>query len=101
MAARSFSSPSARRIVMASIVLMASSTSSDSAMMSAPSDMRCKSMLTYCITGKTTASVSGIENATIAPALSPRLMTLTAMMIAIACQSDSMNSPMALCTTDD
>ena len=31
----------------------------------------------------------------------PRLTTLTAMMIAIACHSDVMNSPIALRTTDD
>ena len=86
---------------MASIVLMASSTSSVSAMMSAPSEMRCRSMLTNSITGNTTASVSGIDSATMAPARNPRLTTLTAMMMAIACHSDSMNSPMALCTTED
>ena len=86
---------------MASIVLMASSTSRVSAIMSAPSDMRCRSMLTDSITGNTTASVSGIEAATIAPARKPRLTTLTTMMMAMACHSDSMNSPIALCTTDD
>ena len=86
---------------MASIVLMASSTSKVSAMMSAPSEMRCRSMLTNSMTGNTIASVSGIESATIAPARTPRLMTLTAMMMAIACHSDVMNSPIALRTTDD
>jgi hypothetical protein len=86
---------------MASIVLMASSTSKVSAMMSAPSEMRCRSMLTNAMTGNTTASVNGIESATIAPARTPRLTMLTAMMMAIACHSDSMNSPIALWTTDD
>ena len=51
--------------------------------------------------GNTTASVSGIESATMAPALTPRLMTLTAMMMAIACHNDVVNSPIALRTTDD
>ena len=46
---------------MASIVLMASSTSKVSAMISAPSEMRCRSMLTNCMTGNTIASVSGID----------------------------------------
>ena len=83
VAASSFGSPSARRAVMASIVLMASSTSKVRAMMRAPREMRCRSILTKCMTGNTIASVSGIESATIAPALTPRLTTLTAMMIAI------------------
>ena len=86
---------------MASIVLMASSTSKVSAMMRAPSEMRCRSILTNCMTGNTIASVNGIESATIAPALTPRLTTLTAMMIAIACHSEVMNSPIALWTTAD
>src|SRR5262245_16466333 len=100
VAACSFGSPSARRAVMASIVLMASSTSNVSAMMRAPSEMRCRSILTNCMTGNTIASVSGIESATIAPALIPRLTMLTAMMIAIACHNEVMNSPIALRTTD-
>ena len=64
-------------------------------MMSAPSEMRCISMPTNSMTGNTIASVSGIDSATTAPARTPRLMKLTAMMIAIACHSDVMNSPMA------
>ena len=86
---------------MASMVLMASSTSKVSAMISAPSEMRCRSMLTNCMTGNTIASVSGIDNATMAPARKPRLSTLTAMMIAIACHSEVMNSPIAPRTTAD
>ena len=46
--------------------------------------------------GKTIASVSGMESATTRPGRTPRLTKLTAMMMAIACQSDFMNSPMAL-----
>jgi hypothetical protein len=49
--------------------------------------------------GKMIAIVSGIDSATTAPGRKPRLMMLTAMMMAIACQSDSMNSPIALFTT--
>ncbi len=49
--------------------------------------------------GKTIAIVSGMVSATTEPGRSPRLMMLTAMMMAIACQSNSMNSPMAVLTT--
>ena len=70
-------------------------------MMRAPSEILCRSMLTNCMAGNTMASVSGIESATMAPARTPRLSTLTAMMIAIACQSDVMNSPIAPRTTED
>ena len=88
-------SPAASRVVMASIVVMASSTSRASAMISAPSEMRCRSMPTNSMTGNTIASVSGIDSATTAPARTPRLTKLTAMMIAIACHSEVMNSPIA------
>ena len=49
--------------------------------------------------GNTIAIVSGIVSATTDPGRRPRLMTLTAMMMAIACQSDSMNSLIAVFTT--
>jgi hypothetical protein len=39
--------------------------------------------------GNTIAIVSGIDNATTAPGRKPRLTTLTAMMMAIACHKDS------------
>ena len=66
--------------------------------MSAPSDMRCMSMPDISMIGKTMASVSGIESAMIRPGRTPRLMKLTTRMIAIACNSDVMNSEMALST---
>ena len=71
---------------MASVVVMASSTSNASAMMSAPSDMRCMSMPAICMIGNTMASVSGMESAMIKPGRMPRLMKLTTRMMAIACQ---------------
>ena len=49
--------------------------------------------------GKTIASVSGIESATTAPGRKPRLTTLTAMMMAMACQSDVVKSLIAVLTT--
>ncbi len=44
------------------------------------------------------ASVSGIDSATMRPGRTPRLMKLIARMIAIACHSEVMNSPMAWST---
>ncbi len=84
---------------MASIVDIASSTSRVRAMISAPSEIRCKSMPKACMIGNTMASVSGIDSATTMPARTPRLTKLTAMMMTIACQSDSVKSPIASCTT--
>ena len=68
-------------------------------MISAPSEMRCRSMPIYSMIGKMIAMVSGIDRATTAPGRMPRLTMLTAMMMAMACHSDSMNSPMAFFTT--
>ena len=81
------------------MVVMALSTSSDSAMISAPREMRCRSMSAICMMGKTIASVSGNDRATIRPARPPSAAKLTTRMMAIACHSDSMNSPMAVSTT--
>ncbi len=91
-------SPAARRRIAASTVVIASSTSSVSAMMSAPSEMRCRSMSVMSITANTIASVSGIASATTAPGRTPRLTKLQTRMITIACQRDSMNSPIAVST---
>ena len=64
-------------------------------MISAPSEMRCRSIAKNCMIGKTTASVSGIESATTIPARMPRLTKLTAMMMAMACQSEVVKSLIA------
>ena len=68
--------------------------------MSAPSDMRCMSMLARPMIGKTIASVNGIASAMIRPGRMPRLMKLTTMMMAIACISEIMNSRIALIDHD-
>ena len=68
-------------------------------MISAPSEMRWRSMPIYSMIGKMIAMVRGIDRATTAPGRMPRLTMLTAMMMAMACHSDSMNSPMAFFTT--
>ena len=98
-AASSLLSPCANRVVITSMVVIALSTSRLSEMMSAPSEMRWRSICIACMIGKTIAMVSGMVSATTEPGLNPRLMMLTAMMMAIACQSDSMNSPIAVWTT--
>jgi hypothetical protein len=84
---------------MTSIVVMALSTSRLNEMMRAPSEMRCRSMCIACMIGNTIAMVSGTVSATTEPGLNPKLMMLTAMMMAIACQSDSKNSPIAVWMT--
>ena len=68
-------------------------------MISAPSEIRCRSMPNSCMIGNTIARVSGIDSATTMPARTPRLTKLIAMMITIACQSDSVKSPIASSTT--
>jgi hypothetical protein len=83
---------------MASIVVMASSTSSVSAMISAPSEMRCKSMPNTDISGNTMASVSGMDSATTEPARTPRATKDAAMMIRIACHRLSVKSVIASST---
>ena len=77
MAADTLSSPCPSRVSIASVVVMASSTSSASAMISAPSEMRCMSMPSRSMTTKTMASVSGMASAMTRPGLTPRLMKLT------------------------
>ena len=68
-------------------------------MISAPSEMRCRSIPINSMIGKIIATVSGIDKATTAPGRNPRLTMLQAMMMAMACQRDSINSPMAFFTT--
>lgn len=81
------------------MVVMALSTSRLKEMIKAPSEMRWRSMCIAPMIGKTIAIVSGMVSATTEPGLNPKLMMLTAMMMAIACHSDSMNSPIAVWTT--
>ena len=73
---------------MTSMVVMALSTSRLKEMMRAPSEMRWRSMCIAPMIGNTIAMVSGMVSATTEPGLKPRLMMLTAMMMAIACQSE-------------
>ncbi len=75
----------------------------DGAINEASALRRERDQLRICVAddNNTIASVSGIDKATMAPARKPRLSTLTAMMIAIACHSEVMNSPIAPRTTAD
>ncbi len=70
-------------------------------MISAPSDMRCRSMWVMSMMAKTIASVSGMASATTAPGRTPRLRKLQTRMIRIACHSEVMNSLMATSTETD
>ncbi len=67
-------------------------------MMSAPSEMRCRSMSTTSIVTMTAASVSGMAMATTRPARTPSAMKLTTRTMATACHNDSVNSPIACAT---
>ena len=67
-------------------------------MISAPSEMRCRSMPVKLMTVNTAASTSGIDSATTAPARRPRLSRLTPSTMAIASHRASMNSSTA-CST--
>ena len=67
-------------------------------MISAPSEMRCRSMSKKSMIGKTIASVSGIDSATTVPGRTPSATKLAAMMIRIACHSEVVNSLIARST---
>jgi hypothetical protein len=68
-------------------------------MISAPNEMRCKSIPQICMTRKTMASTSGIEVATTKPGRRPRFRKLMTSTIAIASHSAFMNSATASSTT--
>ena len=61
--------------------------------------MRCRLMSIASMAMKTMASTSGIDRATTRPALTPRLMKLTASTMMIASKRAFVNSPMASRTT--
>ena len=77
-------SPASRRETMVSTVIMASSTSRPSAIISAPSEMRCRPIPASIIPAKVMARTSGIAAATTSPARSPRETNETARTITTA-----------------
>ncbi|MNT33192.1 hypothetical protein D3C72_1691050 [compost metagenome] len=82
-----------------STAMMASSTSRPSAMISEPSEMRCRSMPSRYMARKVIASTSGMDSATTMPLRTPRLRKHTASTITTASISTFMNSPTAFFTT--
>ncbi len=70
-------------------VIIASSTRSPNAIISAPSEMRCSEMPNMLRTTKTIASTSGIETETTRPARAPSLKKLTSSTMTIASSSAS------------
>ena len=99
MAAFSFSTPASSWATIISTVIIASSTSRPNAIISAPSETRCRSIPVSSMPTNTAASTSGIEHATTAPARTPRLIKLTASTMPIASHSASMKSSTAALTT--
>ena len=68
-------------------------------MISAPVDMRCRSMPKKRIARKVAASTSGMVSATTSPVRMPSVRNETTSTIATASSSEAMNSPTAFFTT--
>ena len=99
VAALSVLSPASSRPTVDSTVIMASSTSSPSAMINAPREMRCSEMSCAFMTRNTIASTSGIEKVTTRPARNPRLMKLITSTMPTASSSALTKPPTAFSTT--
>ena len=98
-AARTRSQPCSIFTTIISTAMMASSTSRPSAMISAPSVMRCRSIDIAFMTMKTIASTSGTDSATTMPVRQPSDRKLTNSTIASASMKECTNSPTACSTT--
>ncbi|SXE52611.1 Uncharacterised protein [Klebsiella variicola] len=94
-------SPASRRETITSMVIMASSTSSPRAMISAPSEMRCRPMPHSSITVKVMASTSGMAAATTRPARRPSDTNDTASTMTTASASTRTKPLTAWLTTAD
>ncbi len=94
-------SPASSRDTMVSTAIMASSTSSPSATIRAPREMRCRPMPASSIPAKVNASTSGIAAATTSPALNPSETKETASTISTASTSTRTNPLTAPLTTAD
>src|ERR1700760_1598562 len=82
-----------------STAMMASSTKRPSAMISAPKEMRCRSISITFMTMNTIASTSGTEAATTNPVRQPNARNETNSTIASASTKESTNSLTACSTT--
>src|SRR3954452_800201 len=98
-AARTRSKPCSIFTTIISTAMMASSTNSPSAMISAPSVMRCKSSDIVFMMMKTIASTSGTDIATTMPVRQPNATKETNSTIASASMKECVNSPTACSTT--
>ena len=85
--------------IIISTAMMASSTSSPSAMIRAPSEMRWKSMPSSSMPTKVMARTSGTDRATMMPVRTPRLTKDTTSTMASASSRDEVNSSKDLSTT--
>ncbi len=99
VAARVRSQPSSSLSTIISTAMIASSTSRPSAMINAPSEMRCRSMPSAYIARKVIARTSGIDSATTMPVRQPSERKLTASTMAIASARLLVNSWIDSCTT--
>ena len=98
-AARTRSQPCSIFTTIISTAMMASSTSRPSAMISAPSVMRCRSSDIAFMTMNTIASTSGTDSATTMPVRQPSARKLTNSTIASASTKECTNSLTACSTT--
>ena len=98
-AARTRSQPCSIFTTIISTAMMASSTRRPSAMISAPSVMRCRSIDIAFMTMKTMASTSGTDIATTMPVRQPSATKETNSTIASASMKECTNSPTACSTT--
>src|SRR5579872_1741003 len=98
-AARMRSQPCSILTTIISTAIMASSTRRPSAMIRAPSVIRCKSSDIPSITTKTIASTRGTESATTMPVRQPSATKLTNNTITSASMKECTNSPTARSTT--
>ena len=85
--------------IIISTAMIASSTRRPSAMMSAPSEMRWRSMPSGLMKMKTMASTKGTESATMMPVRKPSETKLTPSTITSASRNERVNSPIASSTT--
>ena len=99
MPARMRSQPCSILMAIISTAMIASSTSRPSAMISAPSEMRWRSMPKMYMQRNVTASTSGIDSATTMPVRMPSEMKLTASTMITASASVLMNSRIESFTT--
>jgi hypothetical protein len=99
VAARKRSQPCSSFSAIISTAMIASSTSRPSAMMSAPSEMRCSSMSSRYMARKVSASTSGMHSATTKPVRMPSEKKLTTSTIATASKRLFLNSCTDSCTT--